>query len=197
MPRRLSFDSLKDTFRGIGRPKQKRPALDTDFVTGTTNDNTSSPNSDPAPKLAQVDLTSTLTPTEADPDSDNAVNRNNSATQRTVSVLEVIPESSQELSQSTHMKLFYPKRMDSSSSASDSKGAQLPPHYLENLKNKEFSVLIQDLRTRLIRAGGHHTQHYLDITSALEEKYNVLQHEKYSALLQLQDGRHEADSEDE
>jgi uncharacterized protein with ParB-like and HNH nuclease domain len=105
-----------------------------------------------------------------------------------VEVLEVIPESSQELSQSEDTKHFYLKRTTSSSSSSDSKGAsQLPRHYLEDLRKKDFSALIQDLRTRLIKAGGHHTQHYLDITAALEEKYNVLQHEKYSALLQRND----------
>jgi hypothetical protein len=76
-----------------------------------------------------------------------------------------------------------------------------PPRYLEDLKTQQFSVLIQDLRQRLMQSGGkdavdaealkcltavgsskanstfiagQHTQHYLDVTAALEEKYNAL-----------------------
>lgn len=79
--------------------------------------------------------------------------------------------------------------------------ARFPPHYLENLNTKDFSVLIQDLRTRLIMAGGHHTQHYLDITVALEEKYNVLLEEKYNVLLKRKNAPYtimeEAEDEDQ
>lgn len=49
-----------------------------------------------------------------------------------------------------------------------------PPHYLEDLKYQEFSVLVGHIRARLVQSGGQHTQHYLDMVTALDEKYKAL-----------------------
>lgn len=53
-------------------------------------------------------------------------------------------------------------------------GLQPPPHYLEDLHKQTFPSLIQDIRSKLIRSGGNHLQHYLDITAVLEAKHKAL-----------------------
>jgi len=180
MPNR--FNSWKATIRGKINARATQPILTIghDLANMANEGNTGSPASNLTPNDLQASSGPVSTPENADPELDRPNDTHIAAPQQT---LRVIPESPDEVSELEDMELSDLQRRTRSSSDAESKGDNQPPHYLENLKDHDFSVLIRDLRTRLIKAGGPHTQHYLDITSALQGKYDML-HEKHKVLQQ-------------